>query len=86
VVGFALLFLGVLLTAPEADSPRPTIRRWWQALALAAFVFLIGLGLSFIWALAGGILVLLACVASVIVVVLVWQAEPPDPARTGRAS
>lgn len=84
VVGFALLFTGVLLTAPEADSPRPSIRRWWQVLALAAFVFLIGLGLSFVSALLGGILVLISCIASVIVVVMAWQAGPRDTGQTGR--
>lgn len=81
VIGFVLLFVGVLLTAPEADSPRPPFGRWWQALALAAFVFLIGLGLSFVAALPGGLMILVACVFSLVVVVLAWK---PGPGGTGR--
>lgn len=72
VVGFVLLFIGVLLTAPEADSPRPLIRYWWQVLALTALVLLAGLGLGFVSAGLGGIFILASCVTCLIVVGLAW--------------
>lgn len=86
IVGFALLFTGVLLTAPEADSPRPLIRRWWQPLAFSALVFLIGLGLSFISAVIGGILILIACLWCLVTVGLAWPASERGRDRSDSAT
>lgn len=85
-VGFVLVFTGVLLTAPEADSPRSLIRRWWQPLAFAALIFLVGLGLSFISTLVGGILILIACVWSLTTVGLAWPADRSDGSHSGSAA
>ena len=86
VVGFALLFTGVLLTAPEADSSRPLIRRWWQPLAFSALIFLIGLGLGFLSATVGGILILIACLWCLATVVLAWPASERDRDRPDSAT
>lgn len=81
-----LVFTGVLLTAPEADSPRPMIRRWWQPLALSALTFLGGLGLGFASTVAGGILILVACIWCLATVGLAWPEDRRTRSRSDAAA
>lgn len=75
-----------MLTAPEADSPRPMIRRWWQPLALSALIFLGGLGLGFVSTVAGGILILVACIWCLATVGLAWPADRSDESHPDTAA
>lgn len=77
-VGVGCLILGVVISAPYACNPGPFIAEWWTVLAVAAFICLAGLALSFVVAPLGGVL---ATAAAVVALVAVALGSPPEQSQ-----
>lgn len=64
IVGVALIVLGAVLASPDAGSSGQVIGPWWQVIALAALVALVGAGLEVVSPGLGRLLVVPASVVA----------------------